>query len=248
MKKYALVLTWLFLGMITGFSQSEDPALHLKLLLLDDHFEELLQVTDTLEVADSLMEQVYYFRGRAYQSLLSYDSAYHYFHMAYQLDSTDLSYRVSMGHALQRLGRIRETIEIYEAIVSESQPRDQHLAELANLYAIRMEYAKSQAIYKSLLKKDSLNYYYAKQVGKNFLDMEQLDSAIYYYEYAFALNQKDVFLTHRLGNLHLRNKDLPTAVIRVSTGLDFDSTNLDLLKLRGYLFYFTNNMNRRSRT
>jgi tetratricopeptide (TPR) repeat protein len=235
-KKYALVLTWLFLGMITGFSQSEDPALLLKLLLLEDHFEELLQVTDTLKVADSLMEQVYYFRGRAYQSLLNYDSAYHYFHMAYQLDSTDLSYRVSMGHALQRLGRIRETIEIYEAIVSESQPRDQHLAELANLYAIRMEYAKSQAIYKSLLEKDSLNYYYAKQAGKNFLDMEQLDSAIYYYEYAFALNQKDVFLAHRLGNLHLRNKDLPTAVMRVSTGLDFDSTNLDLLKLRGYLF------------
>jgi tetratricopeptide (TPR) repeat protein len=66
--------------------------------------------------------------------------------------------------------------------------------------------------------------------------MKKPDSAIYYYEYAFSLNQKDVFLAHRLGNLHLRNKDLPTAIMRVNTGLEYDSTNIDLLKLRGYLF------------
>ncbi|MCK4854901.1 MAG: hypothetical protein KAT31_11580, partial [Bacteroidales bacterium] len=236
MEKYALVLTWLFLAMNTGFSQSEDPALHLRLLLLNEQFEELLQVTDTLEAGDSPLDQVCYFRGRAYESLLNYDSAYHYYQRANQIDSTNLSFRVSMGHALAKLGRIRETIEIYEAIVAEFQPRDQHLAELANLYSIRKEYAKSLAIYKGLLEKDSLNYYYAKQAGKNYLDMEQLDSAIYYYEYAFSLNQKDVFLAHRLGNLHFRNQDLPTAIMRVSTGLVFDSTNLDLLKLRGYLF------------
>jgi tetratricopeptide (TPR) repeat protein len=235
-KKYALILTWLLLGLDTCFSQSEDPVLHLRLLMLNEQFEELLQVTDTMQACDSLLDQVFYFRGRAYQSLLKYDSAYHYYQRAVQLDSTNLSFRVSMGHALEKLGRIRETIGIYEAIIAGFQPRDQHLAELANLYSIRKEYAKSLAIYRSLLVKDSLNYYYAKQAGKNFLDMERLDSSIFYYEYAFSLNQKDVFLAHRLGNLHLLNQDLPTAIRRVSTGLAFDSTNLDLLKLRGYLF------------
>jgi tetratricopeptide (TPR) repeat protein len=156
--------------------------------------------------------------------------------MAYQVDSSNLSFRIAMGTMMYRLGRIREGIEIYETIVAEFQSQDQHLAELANLYAIRKEYAKSLAIYKVLLQKDSLNYYYAKQAGKNLLDMNQPDSAIYYYEYAFSLNQRDVFLAHRLGNLHLHNKDLPTAINRVSTGLSFDSTNLDLLKLRGYLY------------
>ena len=99
-----------------------------------------------------------------------------------------------MGRVLVKLGRILETIEIYEAIVAEFPSSDQHLAELANLYSIRKEYVKSLAIYKGLLEKDSLNYFYAKQTGKNFLDMNQLDSAIYYYEYAFSLNEKDVFL------------------------------------------------------
>jgi tetratricopeptide (TPR) repeat protein len=235
-KKIALILTWVLLGMDACFSQLEDPVLRLKLLLMDDRFEELLEVSDTMVVADSLMDQVFYFRGRAYQSLFSYDSAYHYYRRAFQLDSTNLSFRVSMGRALEKLGRIGETIDIYEAIVAEPQPGDQYLAELANLYSIRKDYAKSLAIYKGLLAKDSLNYYYAKQAGKNFLDMNQLDSAIYYYEYAFSLNQRDVFLAHRLGNLHLLNQDLPTAIRRVSTGLAFDSTNLDLLKLRGYLF------------
>jgi tetratricopeptide (TPR) repeat protein len=234
--KYLLILCLLTCSLGRGVAQSEDPSLGLKLLLLDDRFEELLLVTDTLEFSDSLLDQVYYFRGRAYQSLLNYDSAYHYYHMAYQVDSSNLSFRIAMGTMMYRLGRIREGIEIYETIVAEFQSQDQHLAELANLYAIRKEYAKSLAIYKVLLQKDSLNYYYAKQAGKNLLDMNQPDSAIYYYEYAFSLNQRDVFLAHRLGNLHLHNKDLPTAINRVSTGLSFDSTNLDLLKLRGYLY------------
>lgn len=218
------------------FSQAEDPSLQLKLLLVDDRFEELLQVTDTLEIADSLMDQVHFFRGYAYQSLLNYDSAYFYYHMAYQADSSHISYRIAMGTMLYRLGRIKESIETYEALVEAFQPLDQHLAELANLYSIRKEYAKSLAIYKSLLKKDSLNYYYAKQAGKNFLDMGQSDSAIYYYEYAFSLNQKDVFVAHRLGNLYLLKKKLMNAINAVSTGLVYDSTNLDLLKLRGYLY------------
>ena len=231
--KYLFIICLLSCNPFSVFCQPEEPVLHLKLLLLDDRFEELLQVTDTLALADTLMDQVYYFRGQAYQSLLNYDSAYHYYHLAYQVDSSNLSFRIAIGTMLYRLGRISESIEIYEAIVAEFQPLDQHLAELANLYSIRKEYAKSLAIYKGLLEKDSLNYYYAKQAGKNFLDMNQSDSAIYYYEYAFSLNPKDVFLAHRLGNLHLLNKDLQTAINRVSTGLFYDSTNLDLLKLRG---------------
>ena len=234
--KYLFIICLLSCNLFTVFSQPEEPVLRLKLMLLDDRFEDLLLVTDTIEVADSLMDQVYYFRGQAYQSLLNYDSAYHYYHMANQVDSSNLSFRIAIGTMLYRLGRISESIEIYEAIVAEFQPLDQHLAELANLYSIRKKYDKSLAIYKGLLEKDSLNYYYAKQAGKNFLDMNQSDSAIYFYEYAFSLNQKDVFLAHRLGNLYLLKKDLPKAINRVSTGLLYDSTNLDLLKLRGYLY------------
>ncbi len=231
---FAICLSACILCSVLG--QSDDPLLRLKLLLLDDRLEELLGITDTIAVADSLMGQVYYFRGRAYHSQLNYDSAYHYYQKAFQIDSSSLAFRVSMGHALAKLGRIRETIEIYEAIAEEFHPGEQHLAELANLYSIRKEYAKSQAIYRELLNRDSLNYYYFKQAGNNFMDMQQTDSALLYYEHAFSLNQKDVFLSHQLGNLHLRKQDLDTAIMRVSTGLFHDSANLDLLKLRGYLW------------
>jgi len=234
--RYLFFICLFSCSQFNGLCQPEEPLLPLKLLLLDGRYEELLGVTDTLELADSLMDQVFYFRGQAYQSLLNYDSAYQYYHMADQLDSSHLAYRISMGTMLYRLGRIRESIKTYEALVEKFQPLDQHLAELANLYSIRKEYAKSLAIYKRLLEKDSLNYYYAKQVGKNFLDMNQSDSAIYYYEYAFSLNQKDVFLAHRLGNLYLLKKKLIHAINAVSTGLEYDSANLDLLKLRGYLY------------
>lgn len=226
----------LFCSQLHLFCQPDEPVLPLKLLLLDDRFEEVLQVTDTLELPDSMMDQVYYYRGIAYQSLLKHDSAYHYYQMACQADSSSLTFRTAKGQTLYRLGRIREAIETYEALVAEFQPSDQHLAELANLYSIRKEYTRSLAIYTQLLEKDSLNYYYAKQAGKNLLDMNRPDSAIYYYEYAFSLNQRDVFLAHRLGNLYLLKKDPIAGINVVSIGLVYDSTNLDLLKLRGYLY------------
>ena len=234
--RYLFIICLCICSQLRVFCQPEEPVLPLKLLLLDDRFEELLQVTDTLELPDSLMDQVYFYRGRAYQSLLNHDSAYHYFHLACQADSSSLTFRTALGQMLYRLGRIREAIEIYEALLAEFQSSERHLAELANLYSIRKEHAKSLAIYTGLLEKDSLNYYYAKQAGKNLLDMNRPDSAIYYYEYAFSLNQRDVFLAHRLGNLYLVRKKLIAGINTVSIGLVYDSTNLDLLKLRGYLY------------
>ena len=233
----SIITMYLLVGSLCwSFGQAEDPVLQMKLLILDNRFEEVLQLTDTLQVADSLKGQVLYLRGRAYQSMLNFDSAYHYFYRAYQDDSTNLAFSLSLGSAMYRTGRIREAIEMYRGIVSAFQVGDRHLAELADLYALRKEFGKSLAIYKGLLEKDSMNYYYAKQVGRNFLELNRLDSAIHYYERAFSLNPGDVFIAHRLGNLHLLSGDLATAIMRVSTGLSYDSSNLDLLKLRGYLF------------
>jgi tetratricopeptide (TPR) repeat protein len=219
-----------------GFGQVEDPVLRMKLLLLDDRFEDVVRLADTLQVADSLKGQVHYIRGRAYQSMLNYDSAYHYFFKACQEDSTNLAFRIFLGSAMYRTGRIREAIEMYKGMVSTFQAGDRILAELADLYTMRKEYEKSLAIYKGLLEKDSLNYYYAKQAGRNYWEMNRPDSAIHYYERAFALNPRDVLIAHRLGNLYLLKGDPRTAIRRVSTGLAYDSANLDLLKLRGYLY------------
>jgi tetratricopeptide (TPR) repeat protein len=234
--KFTLILCLFACSPGWSYAQAEDPILRMKLLLLDDRFEEVLQMTDTMEVADSLAGRAAYYRGKAYQSMLIYDSAYQCYHRANQLDSSSLSFRVSLGTILYLTGRIREAIEVYEGILSAFQPTDQHLAELANLYAIRKNYAESLSIYKGLLEKDSMNYYYAKQAGKNYVELNQMDSALHYYEQAFSLNPRDVFIAHRLGNLYLLREDYITAIQRVTTGLTYDSSNVDLLKLRGYVF------------
>ena len=106
--KRIIFLPLLAVSLATALAQDEDPLLALRMLLLDGEHEQLLSITDTLEVDDTLAARVYYYRGRAYQSLFSYDSAYHYYQLAHRADSADLSYRVSMGGMLSKLGRVRE--------------------------------------------------------------------------------------------------------------------------------------------
>jgi tetratricopeptide (TPR) repeat protein len=234
--KYWFTLLWICLGIGTGFSQVEDPELYMRQLLLADGYEELIQATGTYMKVDSLMDKACYYRGRAYQSLLNYDSALAYFQQASILDTGNVSYRIHVGEMLAKLGRSREAVEVYEDLRSGDYLDKQHLAELANLYSLRNDNCRSRDLYLKLLEKDSLNYYFLKQAGKCYLEMDRKDSALLFFENAFRQNPADVYLTCQLANIYLGKKDLENALYSIQKGFVYDTSNLDLLKLRGYLW------------
>ncbi|MFC2111961.1 tetratricopeptide repeat protein [Bacteroidota bacterium] len=231
-----LLIICLYLNAGAGSLNAQGLVKQLKLLLLDERFEEVIGLSDSVETPDSLVDKIYYYRGRAYQSLLSYDSAYHYYSLAAALDSNSVSYRVAMGQMLAKLGRSRNAIQVYEGLRADSLAEDQHLAELASLYSLRKDYKRSLQIYQYLLSKDSLNYYYLKQAGRSYSDLNQVDSALACFEAAFKLNPADVFLTHQIANIYLKKKDLENAIFSIQKGFVYDTSNLDLLKLRGYIW------------
>jgi tetratricopeptide (TPR) repeat protein len=217
-------------------AEAQDVVRSIKMLLLEDRFEEVILVTDTIAVTDSLKDEIFYFRGHAYQSLLRYDSAYHYYYLAAKLNCNSVSYRVAMGQILAKLGRSREAIEVYEGLREDSLTGTQHLAELASLYSIRKDYKSSLEIYQYLISTDSLNYYFLKQAGRCYQDLNQTDSALSCFKAAFELNPSDVFLTHQIANIYLKKKDLDNAIFSIQKGFVYDTSNLDLLKLRGYIW------------
>ncbi len=205
-------------------------------LLLDDQFEEVLAVTDTVQVPDSLMDKLNYYRGIAYQSLFKFDSAYHYYHLASIADSQNVHYLVSMGQMLTKLGRTREAVEVYENTRGQFQPGSNHLVELASLYTNRNRHKESLEIYIDLHENDPANYYYLKQAGKCFLELNRTDSALACFKTSLELNPADSYLTYQVANIYLKRKDFENAVLHLQEGFLYDSNNLDLLKLRGYIW------------
>ncbi len=116
MKRLWISCLCLLIGLWSA--EAQDVVRSIKMLLLEDRFEEVILVTDTIAVTDSLKDEIFYFRGHAYQSLLRYDSAYHYYYLAAKLNSNSVSYRVAMGQILTKLGRSREAIEVYNYLLS----------------------------------------------------------------------------------------------------------------------------------
>ncbi len=234
--RYPLAVLCICLLANQAFPRQEDPETELRSLLLDDRFEEVLQRTATGDWPDSLTHRVLYYRGKAYQSLFNYDSAYQCYRQAALLDSSIASYRVSMGQMLAKLGRNREAIRVYEALCNEKSPDKQHLAELAALYSLQKEFSRSLEICLELLEKDSLNYHFLKQAGRMYQELGLADSALQFFETAFEQNAADAYLTHQIANIYLKKKDLDKALSSIQRGFIHDSTNLDLLKLRGYIW------------
>jgi tetratricopeptide (TPR) repeat protein len=206
------------------------------MLMLEDRYRDVIRLSDQLSLPDSLMDEVYYLKGKAYQSIYKFDSSYQCFVLAEALDSNRISYRVSQGIVLSRLGRNAEAIDIYEELRRDSLADPQLLTDLAALYANRSNWSRSLEIYEKLIAEDSLNYYYLKQAGKSSQAMNLPDSALSYFSRAFEINPADPYLTHQIANIYLKKKDLENAIFSMQRGFEYDTANIDLLKLRGYLW------------
>jgi tetratricopeptide (TPR) repeat protein len=233
-------------------AQEKEPLEKIHSMLLNDEYRLLLEYTGQIVapdgpvpastdsartcLPDSQMAKVFYYRGTAYRELSILDSSLQSYDLACRLDTVNLAYLKARGLALHRLGRIKDAIEVYEQVVLTDSSDRKSLGDLAALYSLRREYTKSLSLYRQLLERDSLNYFFLKQSGKCHLELNRTDSALLCFKKAFKLNPADVYLTQQITNLYLKKKDLENALFSIQAGFVYDTSNLDLLKLRGYLW------------
>jgi tetratricopeptide (TPR) repeat protein len=249
MKVLAGLLPCLFTACL-GYGQQTDTLSLARNLLLNEEYRKVLDLTvnypktSEIDSPDSLRARMLFYRGTAYQELSVYDSALQCFVLAGKLHPGNRVCIKAQGSALQKLGRTREAVAVCEQLVQTDSSDRKSQADLAALYWLRHEYLKSIAVYRQLLKEDSLNYYFLKQNGRNYLELNRDDSALVFFEAAFRQNPADAFLTHQIANLYLRKKDLDLALYSLQQGFIYDTSNLDLLKLRGYLWMLSHEYQR----
>jgi tetratricopeptide (TPR) repeat protein len=240
MRHFNLLLFFVLFSPIM-IAQHDDPLAQIRLLLINKKYQDLLLVTDSLELPESMKAEVYFYRGTAFRELSRYDSALYYYQQALKGDSTNLSYKITLGKTYHSFGWIWEAIRVFEEVIREDSLDRQSRLDLAALYMIRKKYIKSLELYQYLLAGDSLNYFLSKQAGICFLETGQQDSALHYFERAFFLNPADVYLTQQIANIYIGKEQLDKAFSTVQKGIVHDTSHADLLSLRGYLWYLNNN-------
>ena len=240
MRNITILLVLVLFSPITQ-AQKNDPLAQIRYLLISEKFEDVIIMTDSLVLHDNLKAELYYLRGNAFRQLSRYDSSLLCFQQALKRDSSNLFYKIALGKAYHSFGRIREAIIVFEEVIREDPVDLKSRLDLAALYMIRKEYQKSLELYQYLIRCDSLNYFLSKQAGNCFLAMGQQDSALYFFERAFYLNPADVYLTQQIANIYLTKEQLDRSLSAVQKGIVHDSSNVDLLSLRGYIWYLYSN-------
>ena len=222
-------------------AQQDDPIMQIRGLLINEKYEDLLSVTDSLTLPDSMKAELNYYRGQAFRELSMHDCALHSFQQALTGDSSNISYSKAVGKAYHSLGRTREAILVFEDVLAQDSMDRKLRLDLAGLYMVRKQYMKSLGLYRHLLESDSLNYFLYKQAGKCYLAIGPPDSVLYYFEKAFQLNPADPYLTQQIANIYLDKEQFDKSLATVQKGMEHDTSNSDLLRLRGYIWYLHDN-------
>ena len=103
MREYALLQLLVLFSPIMQ-AQQDDPLSQIRLLLINEKFEDVHNISESLVLPDSMKAELYYYRGTAFRELSRHDSALHFFQQALNGDSTNLSYKIALGKAYYRFG------------------------------------------------------------------------------------------------------------------------------------------------
>ncbi len=239
MLKKLFTISLFILINLPAYPQISTPVQDIKQLFLDQQYDSVLQLTDPLVISDSIPQEIYYYRGIAFEELKKYQDALNCYLKAFQTDSVNIKIIYRLGNTFNNLGRTKEAIEKYRYLLLLDSTSVPARIQLANLYSKAQEDKKALIIYSDLSKYDSLNYYYLKQMGRCYQNLDSIDSALVCYSRAHQLNPYDLPMVGQMINLYLKKRDFEKGLQIVNKGLVIDSLNTELLRFRGYLYYLT---------
>ncbi len=153
-------------------------------------------------------------------------------------DTTNIAAALQLAFAQQRTGAWAEAKRQYESLLQRRPTLTEALNQLALLSEREANYTKALGLYRRLLAQDSTNAYFMKQVGYQYIRLNQPKAATPFYQKAFRRNGKDLEAIAELARLYLdEGKKDQLAAGLLDLGLKLDPNSVRLLQLDSRLNY-----------
>ncbi len=188
---------------------------------------------DRMEVESNNLEYLE-LNAKAHKSLHKYSEAINAYKQLISLDSTDLQYLIEIADCYQTAGNYKEA-EYYLKMAHLTSPDNIYIKkELGDLFYKNVKYDSALTYYNNIYQQES-SFYYARQIGRCFTKLELIDTAIYFFQKALEDNPTDFNTLYQLAEIYKKKVDYDQAISYTDTYLAYDSMNLKMLKMRGYL-------------
>lgn len=176
-------------------------------------------------------------QARDHMQLYAYEQALPLLQQVVAQDSLDTDARWLLGQCYSQLGRIPMAKSELEGLLRYAPDHKPARAMLGQLFIKEINYPKAAQCFEQLLALDSTNAWFHRQRASIAQHEEDIETALYHYQKAIALQPLDLESTIALAELSLKVGDMPKAAMLLQEGLKQDSSNLRLWRLQIRLLY-----------
>lgn len=145
--------------------------------------------------------------GRCYTMTGQYDSALVAFNYAIKIDSTFTNSHLYIAEILKSKGRNAEAINYYEQVITIDSNRIEVFDSLALYYFLQKDFNRSIDIGKRALRSNPDAYDPYVFIGRSYVNLNQMDSAITWFEKAYILQPNDLNLVNTLYSLYYQQRN-----------------------------------------
>jgi tetratricopeptide (TPR) repeat protein len=176
-----------------------------------------------------------YYNGVINDGLYRFQQAASNFEKAVEIEPENVIYLRKLGETYSSLNNYRLAIKAYKQLLSLDPLNIPAMNKLAGLLLTDGQPENAIIYYHILLEKDSMNYYFHKQMGLAYSAMQQQDSAILHLQFAANLNPADASLSLALSKLYYTKQDYIAGISVLDNSLLHNPEKISLLKFRGLL-------------
>ncbi|MDR6564143.1 MULTISPECIES: tetratricopeptide repeat protein [unclassified Arcicella] len=145
--------------------------------------------------------------------------------------------RLDLAYCQTKVGRIKEAIENYQAILDQDPNNALAMMSLANLYEKTNKLYQAKKSYQSLLNIDSTNAFVYKSYAMLCLKLTEDSLAKIYFKKAITISPSDAESIAELGKLFVKADSLSEAKVLIKKGLLLDSTYITFWQLNARVNY-----------
>lgn len=184
---------------------------------------------------DNFNAEVFYERGEEFYQEGQYDSAYAYYKKALAVKGNFPEALTGCGNALMKKNDNDGAIRLYDEALAIDPDFELAKYQKGLVLYYQNQFGQSMVEMKDLLDLNP-SYFQAMQViGDDFYNQKQYDSALYWYDGAYANGIRNRYLCHLMGYIYQTKGNTDKAITLYKEALEYDSEVADIYVRLGEL-------------
>lgn len=219
------------------FAQSPKTDSRIDLMLLNGEYRKAIDTCRLILSGDSLNAGIHYKMGIAFQSIMNDDSSFISFLKAASIDPDNKVYSYSLAKGYYSYGKNKPAEALFQKLAKDDSLNWPYAFYLSSIYMQSNRYDNALNVYDRFLKKDSTNNVYLDKAAYAYLKKGDYQNSIDLYQKSLAVKKNNITAIKNLSYLYALTLTTDTAIQLLTTGIQIDSTDIDLRIKRAQLYY-----------